>query len=196
MTYDSIADQFDVLRHPDIGVGDLLALVQSFARPPAILDLGCGTGFPIAKALVGRAGRYLGIDHSQRMCALFRQRLPAAECRCGELDDLDDLAGPFDLIFSWGALCHLTPDRQRRAMLGAARLLGEDGLLAFTGGGEEAGSCQGRVGPLVVHHHSLGREGYITAAAEAGLALRSSGYGSGGNHLYVFTRSLHRRPAL
>lgn len=188
MTYDIVTDQFDTLRHPDIGVVDLLALVQNFTRPPAILDLGCGTGFPIAQALVGRAGRYLGIDNSQGMCEAFRQHLPTAECRCGELDDLDGLTGPFDLIFSWGALCHLTPERQRCAITGAARLLSKEGLLAFTGG-EDAGSCLGQVGPVVIEHHSLGREAYLAIATAAGLALRSSGYGSGENFLYVFTRS-------
>lgn len=189
MTYDTVADQFDTLRSHDIGVADLLALVQTFPHPPAILDLGCGTGFPIAQALIARAGRYVGIDNCAGMCEVFRRRLPQAECRLGELDDLAGLAGPFDLIFSWGALCHLPPERQRHAIAGAARLLARGGLLAFTGG-DEPGSCPGRVGPLVVQHHSLGREGYRTTALAAGLGLRSYAVGSGGNLVYVFAAPL------
>lgn len=69
-----------------------------------VLDVGCGSGRStalLAKA-VGASGRVVGVDISEPMLALARQRL--AEERHVELHHADaqvaELVGPFDLVFS------------------------------------------------------------------------------------------------
>jgi SAM-dependent methyltransferase len=41
-----------------------------------VLDIGCGSGQPIAAYLAGRGHRVAGIDGSPEMIALFRANLP------------------------------------------------------------------------------------------------------------------------
>src|SRR5215475_13194069 len=51
------------------------------ALPPAarVLDLGCGSGYPVARHLTGHGFRVTGIDSSPAMIALARSRLPEQE---------------------------------------------------------------------------------------------------------------------
>ncbi len=44
-----------------------------------VLDLGCGTGYPIAVRVARRVSRYLGIDNSEAMLSAFRRNVPLAE---------------------------------------------------------------------------------------------------------------------
>ncbi|MBT5415380.1 MAG: glycosyltransferase [Rhodospirillaceae bacterium] len=63
-----------------------------------VLDLGCGIGDTLA-ALNPSVG--IGVDLSERMVALARERHPSLEFHTGDIEDpalLDGLKGPFDVI--------------------------------------------------------------------------------------------------
>jgi SAM-dependent methyltransferase len=45
----------------------------------SILDLGCGTGEPIAQYFVGKGFRVIGLDSSPAMIAICARRLPGPE---------------------------------------------------------------------------------------------------------------------
>jgi len=102
--YNRIADDYDTYRSA-IGARDLLSLVEAMGDGLTVLDLGCGTGHPIAARLAPRVSRYLGIDNAQAMLAVFRRNLPQVECMCLDMSEIARLGGGWDLIFSWGALC-------------------------------------------------------------------------------------------
>jgi tRNA (cmo5U34)-methyltransferase len=72
----------------------------------AILDLGVGTAETAAVVLAVHPARLVGIDASQPMLALARDRFPAADLRVQRLEDpLPE--GSYDLVVSALAVHHL-----------------------------------------------------------------------------------------
>src|SRR5437868_847488 len=73
----------------------------------AILDLGTGTGETLRHVSVRHpTARLIGIDESDRMLAVARDVVPAADLRAARLqDELPE--GPFDLVVSALAVHHL-----------------------------------------------------------------------------------------
>jgi len=153
------------------------------------MDLGCGTGHPIAVRAAPRVSRYLGIDNSEPMLSAFRKNVPGAECRLLDISHLDIVGGAWDFIFSWGSLCHLPIDRQRNALTCAAQLLPAGGRLLFTGG-EEPGQCKGSVGPRVnvIDHYSMGRTGYAALLTANGMKEVWAEPRDAGNFAYLYEK--------
>ena len=63
--------------------------------PPGarVLDLGCGTGTPIARHIVDQGFRLTAVDQSQKMLEIARQVVPDAEFIHGDMIDLALAAG-------------------------------------------------------------------------------------------------------
>jgi len=75
----------------------------------AILDLGSGTGETLARVLpLHSTGRVVGVDESDGMLAVARERLEEYDVTLQVADLLDPLpTGPFDLVVSALAIHHL-----------------------------------------------------------------------------------------
>ncbi len=123
-----------------------------------VLDLGCGSGAPIAAWLIARGYGVTGLDASPSLIRISRIRFPAAEWPAAEwiVSDMrtPDLSRSFDGVIAWHSLFHLSPDDQRRMFKVFARLTSPGGAVMFTSGhkaGETIGEFQGE--PL--YHASL-----------------------------------------
>ncbi len=123
-----------------------------------ILDLGCGSGDPIAVYLARRGYAVTGADFSGTMLALARARCPTGDWRRVDMRTLD-LPERFDGIVAWDSFFHLTPGEQRDALPRIARHLAPGGAMLLTVG-PAAGEVVGRVGADRVYHSSLSREEY------------------------------------
>ena len=77
-----------------------------------VLDLGCGSGFPVAGFLARRGCRVTGVDTSPTLISLCRERLPGHQWLVGDMRGLK-LPGRFDGILAWDSFFHLAPDDQR-----------------------------------------------------------------------------------
>jgi trans-aconitate methyltransferase len=88
----------------------LLALL-----PPggSVLDLGCGSGEPIAGHLIGRGHSVTGIDSSPAMVDLCRQPFPDQTWLVADMRGLS-LDRAFAGILAWDSFFHLAHDDQRR----------------------------------------------------------------------------------
>src|SRR5438105_3604844 len=73
----------------------------------AVLDVGCGSGVPVARHLAGRGHRVTGVDSSPEMVALFRSNLPGAAAEAADMRTLD-LGARFGGLLAWDSLFHLT----------------------------------------------------------------------------------------
>ncbi|HSC91750.1 MAG TPA: class I SAM-dependent methyltransferase [Gaiellaceae bacterium] len=62
-----------------------------------VLDIGCGVG-AFLRLVVDRGGEAFGIDASEALIELARERLPEADLRVGELEDLPYDDHSFDLV--------------------------------------------------------------------------------------------------
>jgi 2-polyprenyl-3-methyl-5-hydroxy-6-metoxy-1,4-benzoquinol methylase len=73
--YDLIADWYASERVDTTdgsGVPEVLALAASIHRGGRILDIGCGNGVPLTKALLSSGHRVVGIDSASNMLRWFR----------------------------------------------------------------------------------------------------------------------------
>jgi len=89
-------------------LGDLCARCLA-SRAARVLEVGCGTG-RIYEQLVPRVleeSGYLGIDSSERMLALARQRFPRGTFRHGDGLALDVAAQAFDYALAFEVAGHL-----------------------------------------------------------------------------------------
>ena len=77
-----------------------------------VLDIGCGSGEPIAVYLAGRGHPVTGIDSSPEMITLFRANLPAQDAEVADMRSLS-LGGAFGGLIAWDSFFHLAPDEQR-----------------------------------------------------------------------------------
>ena len=97
----------------------------------SVLDLCCGTGL-LAGELIARSYRVVGVDASEAMLALARERLgPEVELSRMTLPDLV-VEGVFDAaVCTFDGLNYLTPDELRLTMAAVARRLRPAGWLVF-----------------------------------------------------------------
>lgn len=132
-----------------------------------VVDLGCGTGMPIAGYLISRGCRVTGIDGAEAMLGRARESFPEQVWIRADMRELPDI-GAFDAVVAWHSFFHLTPEDQRPMFARFCRLCRPGGALIFTSGpehGEAIGSFEGR--PL--YHGSL-------ASAEYRDLLRANGF--------------------
>jgi SAM-dependent methyltransferase len=106
--YDSIAGRYDSTR---VGLQPkelqyLQVVLEGLAPLSTILDLGCGTGRPVATTLAGEGHRVVGVDASEAMLARFRQRLPDHRWIHGRIEHIE-LDEVFDAVICWDSLFHL-----------------------------------------------------------------------------------------
>jgi len=186
--YDTIASDYNAYRSDYIGVATVSNYLNTIGWDVAVLDMGCGTGKPIAAVIAGRVREYTGIEVSPNMARRFMHDVPMAKCLVADLATVNLGTSEFGLCFSWGSLCHLSPDSQRSALAIAARHTRVGGMIIFTGGVDE-GSCSGSVGPLSVQHYSLGVSAYDDFLASHGCKPQFKGeVENGAAYLFAYTR--------
>jgi len=102
-----------------------------------VLDLGCGAGVPMTRALaVGR--RVTGVDLSVRQIELARQNVPEATFVHADMTTLDLPAASLDAVVAFYSLTHV-PIGEMPALLGAIhRWLRPGGLFLGSMGAQEA----------------------------------------------------------
>lgn len=176
--WDAVAERFMALRSP-AGA----ALVRSWARGHlpaggAILDLGCGSGVPIARGLADDGFLLWGIDASPTLLSAFRRHLPGRPAACEAAQDSRVFGRHFDGILAIGLVFLLDAAQQRRLLARVATALEPGGHLLFTA---PRAACAWRDTLTGRVSRSLGAEAY--EALLAGVGLRAVGWqvDDGGN---------------
>ncbi|KEF41613.1 MAG: methyltransferase type 11 [Cyanobium sp. CACIAM 14] len=137
-SYDAIAQQWDAVRtRLSPAEQGFLALLCAHLEPgDRVLDLGCGTGRPIAEHLAARGLRVTGVDQSKGMLALARQRLPEHEWFLQRLEHHTP-GGTFAAVIAWDVLFHI-PRAHHAAIVTTVRgCLEVGGRFALTVGGSD-----------------------------------------------------------
>ncbi len=134
-----------------------------------VLDIGCGSGKPIAGSLAEQGHPVTGIDSSPEMVAMFRTNVPGATAIVTDMRSLR-LGTRFGGLIAWDSLFHLRPDEQR-LMFPVFRDHAEPNApLLFTAGpssGEAIGNLEGE--PL--YHSSLDASEYRLLLDHNGFAV-------------------------
>ena len=100
---------------------------------PAILDLGCGSGEPLARYLIAKACAVTGIDTSPTLIAMAQQRFPRHAWHVADMRNLT-LDRLFNGIMAWDSFFHLTPEDQRLIFPLFRRHAAPRAALLFTSG--------------------------------------------------------------
>lgn len=142
-SYDQIAEQWHshiraqaytdrVLRYVDLAVEGL----QYGAR---VLDLGCGTGKPVAKYLVEKGFRVTGVDQSEKMLEIAKQEVPEAEFIHSDMINVQ-LAPGFGAAIAWDSVFHVERKHHSGIFQKVANALEPGGRLLLSVGGSDAAS--------------------------------------------------------
>lgn len=132
--FDAIGDRYDEAfphKEGQLAAGEWLA----GALPPGsrILDVGCGTGLPTARQLVGAGHEVVGVDLSPGMLDLARANVPDAAFHLADLADLrDGHLGAFDGAAAFFSLLMLPRPEIPHALRMLHGLLRPGGLLALS----------------------------------------------------------------
>jgi SAM-dependent methyltransferase len=132
--------------------------IAALPRAARVLDLGCGSGSPVAQHMVERGFHVTGVDSSSTLISLCRQRLPDQEWLVKDMRSLR-LSRRFDGILAWDSFFHLKPDDQRRMFDVFAEHAAPSAVLMFNAGptrGEAIGEYHGDP----VYHASLSADEY------------------------------------
>ncbi len=160
LVYDEIIDWFDTHRSKELDMEKFyLNLLQNHVpKGGKILDVGCGTGEPIAQFLIKKGYEITGIDGSEKMIQLCKKRFPNEKWLHADMRALE-LQDKFDAVIAWHSLFHLPHDDQRRTLNSLASMVEQDGLLVFTSG-ENYGEVWSDNGGQDLYHASLSTEEY------------------------------------
>ncbi|HYV84732.1 MAG TPA: class I SAM-dependent methyltransferase [Patescibacteria group bacterium] len=185
--YEGVAAEFLAGRGraPSSAVG--ARFVRDWARAlpggATVIDLGCGSGLPITKVLVGEGLNVYAVDAAKTLVAAFRHNLPGRPVACESVEDSAFFDRTFDGVVAWGLIFLLLPGAQRRLIKRIADILVPGGRLLFT-------SCAG-TDPLVwndamtgLESRSLGGVEYRTLLSAAGLTVTSEYEDEGQNHYF------------
>lgn len=139
-SYDAIAERYAAW------TGDALAgarqryveMVQRDIPPGApVLDLGCGTGVPVARALATRY-RVTGVDGSARSIELARQNVPDATFLQADMTQVEFPSASFAAVISSYAIIHVPRVEHAALLQRLAGWLQPGGLLIATMGAVES----------------------------------------------------------
>ncbi len=134
-----------------------------------VLDLGCGSGRPIAGYLIGKNCQMTGIDAAASLIDVAAKTFPEQSWMMADMRQLPPL-GQFDGIIAWHSFFHLTPDDQRPMFATFSKLARPGAPLMFTSGttlGQAIGTFEGQ--PL--YHGSLDTAEYRELLSSTGFEV-------------------------
>jgi len=153
--YERHAQEWDADRNRgpwlDQGWHDRFAAV--LGADATVLDLGCGSGMPVAHHLVQHGLCVTGVDTSPTLIALCRRRMPEQEWIVADMRGVA-LRRRFAGILAWDSFFHLTHADQRKMFPVFAAHAASSAFLMFTTG-PQRGEAIGEYGGDPLYHASL-----------------------------------------
>ncbi|MCJ8144818.1 class I SAM-dependent methyltransferase [Ancylobacter sp. A5.8] len=144
--------------------------IAALPKPGAeIIDLGCGSGEPVARYLIDKGCRLTGLDASPTLLGLCRRRLPTHSWIEGDMRQLA-LGRRFDGLLAWNSFFHLPPDDQRPMFRIFRDHAAPGAALMFTSGPGH-GEAIGRFGGDALYHGSLDPADYRGLLAQNGFTV-------------------------
>lgn len=164
--------------------------VQNWARTLApgadVLEIGCGGGLPVTRALVNAGLTVWAVDASPTLVAEFKARFPhlPAECSCALQSTF--FGRCFDAIVAIGVIFLLEPAAQTRLIERIAARLRPAGCMLFSAP-IEIGE---RTDRITAHRcESLGHTRYASVLAAADMRINGTFTDEGHNHHYVAVKT-------
>lgn len=147
--------------------------IDRFAREVGqggtVLDIGCGSGVPVAAHLLSAGCRVHGIDSAPEMVELFLHNLKDASAEVEDMRTLE-LERRFEGLIAWDSFFHLSHDNQR-AMFPIFRAHARPGAPFLFSSGPEHGEATGTFEGEPLYHASLAPSEYRDLLERSGFEL-------------------------
>ena len=169
-SYNVIADRWDEIRRTkpvDPCVVEFAALLPAGAK---VLDIGCGTGYPIDEYLSSLGFSVTGIDPAEKMLEkAVGLRLPLARFVHTDLFGFVTKE-KFDAAIAFDSIFHIPLERQREICPKVAGLLKDGAYFLFTHG-KTTGSVQGTMFGEPFFYSALDGKTLKSCLSEAGFEI-------------------------
>jgi len=154
-SYDKIADGFAKMRDSfNTEQKYLDALISYIPEKSHILDIGCGSGFPIADYFINKGFQVTGIDGSQELLNIAKKKCPKMRALYGDVRTIE-FNETVDAIVEWWCLFHIPKPDHEHMIARFAQWLKPGGILEFTSGDSEHESIDSNMLNQELHFYSL-----------------------------------------
>src|SRR5215469_16168286 len=133
--YDAISVRYDAWSDGDTKYrGWLSELGELMPEGASVLDLGCGSGLPVARDLTTAGFHVTGVDISAVQIQRAQELVPDAQFLLADISCVEFESESFDAVVSFFALIHVPLDDQRALLSRVASWLRPGGLFVATTG--------------------------------------------------------------
>jgi SAM-dependent methyltransferase len=151
---DSLSNHYDEIgpREGDINLAFTLSGNPANA---VVLEIGCGNGRD-ARAIIRRSGHYTGIDTSESMIDLARQKVPSGQFRVADALSFE-YEGPYDIVFAFAAFRHMNPDELTTVLKQIHASLKTGGVLYVSSNHADSYRSEARndkYGTRIIHYYN------------------------------------------
>jgi SAM-dependent methyltransferase len=193
--YEGIAAEFlarrGSARLTGVGVEQARKWARTLPRGAAVIDLGCGPGFPITEVLVLEGLNVYGVDSAPSFVEAFRRNLPGVPVACEAVQDAKFFDRTFDGVLAWGLIFLLSAEDQRHLIRRFADILVSGGHLLFT---STAKAQTWKDAMTDLESCSLGADEYRRLVLAAGFLLTDEYEDVGENYYFDATKADPRIP--
>lgn len=106
-------------------------LLERLPESARVLDIGSGTGRPVAEELTAAGHRVLGVDVSATMVEIARAQVPDADFVQADIREWDSAPGSWDAVCAFFPFLQMTRSEVAAVVDGIGRWLKPGGLLAM-----------------------------------------------------------------
>jgi SAM-dependent methyltransferase len=175
--YDQLADQWNSNAFPrDYGIKQHERAIAFLKEKRTALDIGCGSSGRIIDLMTSHGFEVEGLDLSQRMIELARQRHPNVTFHHSDICEWSFLR-KYDLISAWDSIWHLPLANQEPVLRKILQGLTLGGVCIFTTGGLDAPSekVDSAMGPQM-YYSVLGIPTTLKLISDTGCVCRHLEY--------------------
>lgn len=132
--YNKIGDWFAENRPQNLMEKSYLdKLISLIPVNGSILDIGCGTGFPIFDYFLSKGFNVTGIDASEKMLSIANENFPSEEFILADMRKLS-IGKKYNAVIAWHSFFHLPAADQQNMFRIFGNHLKPNGILLFTSG--------------------------------------------------------------
>ncbi|MDX2970578.1 class I SAM-dependent methyltransferase [Kribbella solani] len=133
--YDTLGRRYDLVYDSETKYRDWLdEILDRLPSHSQVLDLGCGSGVPVARALTEAGHQVTGVDLSEIQVNRARSQVPTATFIHADATKLDLPPASFDAVLSFYTLIHIPLDEQQALLRRVASWLRPGGFFVATVG--------------------------------------------------------------
>lgn len=135
--YDKLAERYHAIRHAFDNKKELSEFASLLPKNAKVLDVGCGTGVPVAQFLIECGFVVTGVDFSRNMLKLARRNVPEAKFIMKDMTKLDFQADSFDGLTAFYSIIHVPREKHFSLFQSFHRILKPQGIMLICLGTDE-----------------------------------------------------------